>query len=138
MYDSRTTSLGRRNSNNIKMIFLCLFRQFQLFFCEGEKISVAKQKSVMIFSKMCYITLSTITLRCPRPPFPTCMCTLVELSVGKRRLLLERVPLPKTQTQSFLFCTTTDATYVIIFGTIIHISSSLICLRRGFISVFFL
>ena len=31
----------------------------------------------------------------------------------------------------------TNAAVIIIFGTIIHISCSLICLRRGFISVFF-
>ena len=53
-------------------IFLCLFYQIQFFSCECENIPVAKQQSVMVFPKVCDITLSTIILRCPRPPLQMC------------------------------------------------------------------
>ena len=66
---------------------------------------------------------------------------LVELSErlagGECRLLFERVPLPMTRTRFFLFYVTTDAAWDKIFGTIIQIGCSLICLRRDFISKFF-
>ena len=98
------------NHNNIEIIFLCLFYQFQLFPCEGENILVAKQQSVMAFPKMCDIA---------RPPLQSCSGQIICVA-GK-----------------FLFCETTDAACEKILGTIIHINCSLICLQKGFMSEFF-
>ena len=81
------------------MIFLCLFYLFQLFSCECENIPVANQQPAMVFPKLCDKTLSTITLRCPRPPLQTCSGHFggapKRLAGRECGLLFVRVPLPK-------------------------------------------
>ena len=58
IYYCKTTSLGRKNFNNIEMIFFRHFQQFQLLTCEGYNIPVAKQQSVtFLFPKVCDIIL---------------------------------------------------------------------------------
>ena len=100
------------------MIFLCLFYHFQLFSCEGKNILVAKQQSVMVFLKVCgkpLVRLFCAVLDCLSKRV-SCILEQPERMLSEEcRLLFEQTSLLKTRTHFFMFCSTTDATLVIIF-----------------------
>ena len=94
----RAMPLGRGNSNNIKMILLCLSNQFLFFSIEWSDFPVAHGKIPMVATNS-----STDTVRCSHLPLQTrreCIDGFpVTVSLwGKMSLTFQMGPLPKAQT----------------------------------------